>query len=212
MVLVSNRLQLIALALSGALLLTACSKKLDEQQVRDFIDAADQAFLKGSATQMCALRSKDFRLEATSFELAKGKTAESLEDAEAIEAESAASGGRGAGSTEVLDLEKFCFMAIEAKNLYKRVNMQRGELHIDIDASGQKAAVRAHYSVTEPVYAYQESALHDNDRVEQQVASRQTESDDESVVVIGPDGDLLFESTRSVSKSFLVAKVRDRRL
>ena len=52
----------------------------------------------------------------------------------------------------------------------------------------------------------------DNDRVEHQVATRQTESDDESVIVMGPDGDPLFESTRSSSKSFLIARELDRRL
>jgi hypothetical protein len=196
----------VTLALSG------CSHKLDEQRVREFVDAADQAFLKGNAPQICRIRAADFRLESTGFELAKGKIVDSLADAEEIDAQSSLAGSQLAGKTEVMDVKQFCLMAIESKAFFKRATLQRSDLHIELDPAGQRATVRAHYTVKEPVYENGESALHDNDSVEHQVATRQTESDDESVIIIDPDGDLAFQSTRSISKSFLVAKERDRRL
>jgi hypothetical protein len=211
MVRLPYRLQLSALVLVAAQLLMACAGKLDEKRVREFVDSADQAFLKGNATRVCAMRAENFRLEATSFELAKGKTVRSLAEAESVEADSP-SAPASPGKAEVLDLQKFCFMALESKNFYKRATLERGDLNIQVDPSGRRATVRAHYTVKEPVYEYGESTLHDNDRVEHQVATRQTESDDESVIVMGPDGDPLFESTRSSSKSFLIARELDRRL
>jgi hypothetical protein len=110
-----------------------------------------------------------------------------------------------------LDRRQFCAMAFEAREYYKRATMERGPLAITIDADRNKATVRAHYTVKEPVYAYADSPHSHRDRTEVQTATRQTETDDESVVIV-EDGELKFASTSSVSKSFLIAKQRDRRL
>jgi len=208
MVRVHHRQRLTAL-LIGGIALGGCSHRLDEARVQAFVDAADQAFLKGDAAGICGARAEDFRLEATSFELAKGRTVESLAEAENIEAGNA---GAGHGTTEVLDLRKFCFMAQTSKDLFRRMDMERGDLKIAVDADGRSATVTAYYVTREPVYEYEQSALHDRDNVERQVATRQTESQDESVVIIGPYGEPKFKSTRSVSKSFLIARQRDPRL
>ena len=210
MVRLPHRLSL-SLFATGALL-AGCSHKLDESRVRAFVDAADEAFLKGNSTHICAMRTEDFRLEATSFELAKGQVMDSLADAESYDAERPATGSRLEGKTDVLNLQQFCLMSIANREFFRRASLERGELHIELAPDGRSATVRAHYIVKEPEIERGDSVLHDRDSVEHQLATRQTESDDESVVVIGPDGDPLFRSTRSTSKSFLTHKERDRRL
>jgi hypothetical protein len=212
MVFFFDRLQLRTACISLSLTLAGCSSNLDTDSVRAFIDAADQAFLDGHSADICRMRADDFTLSASEFELAKGKIVRSQSEAEAIEARSAPAGSRLAAETQEFDLQKFCLMALESKTFYKRATMTRNDLRIDVDPAGQSATVHAHYTVKEPVYEYQDSALHDRDTVEHQTATKQTESDDESVIVLGKNNEPVFKSTHSVSKSFLIEKERDRRL
>jgi hypothetical protein len=198
--------------LLAALLAAGCGSSLSEQSVREFVDGADQAMLEGRTHEICAARSDDFTLVATEFRLAEGQLAAGQQQAEDIEAARAEGGQRLAGSNVSMDSKQFCRMAIESRDYFKRATMQRGDLHIELDAAAGRAVVRAHYTVKEPVYEYGDSQLGRDDRSERQTATRQTESDDESVVVVDPDGELRFRSTRSTSRSFLVARERDRRL
>lgn len=198
-------------ALALCLALAGCSDRLTEKSVREFVDAADAAFLEGKASKVCDMRTEQFRLEAIDFELAGRQRVSGLAEAEAIAAQRQEAGELNQGSKTTLDRKQFCFMAHEAREFYKRASMERGPLEIDIDAAQGKATVRAHYTITEPVYAYADSPLSRQDRTEVQTSSRQTETDDESVVIL-EDGELKFASTTSMSKSFYIAEQRDRRL
>jgi hypothetical protein len=62
------------------------------------------------------------------------------------------------------------------------------------------------------VYAYGDSSLSVQDQVEKQIATLQTETDEESVIVRNGSGKLVFTSTKATSKQFRVPKARDARL
>ena len=193
------------------LALAGCSDALTEKSVTRFVDAADEAFLKGRSSDVCDMRSNGFRLESTEFELAGRKIVSGLAEAEAIAAQRQEAGELNQGRMGTLDHREFCAMAFEARDFYKRATMERGPLSITIDSSQGKATVRAHYIIREPVYAYADSPLSMQDRTEIQTATKQSETDDVSVVIV-EDGELKFASTTSVSRSFLIASQRDRRL
>jgi len=197
--------------LCAAQLLVACApEQLTEQSVRKFVDAADQAFLKGNARQVCEMRSSAFVLSATEFKPAHDRMVSGLDEAMKIAEQRKEAGELLSGKTATLNLREFCAMAYEAREFYKRATLERGDLTIVIDASGNQATVRAHYTVKEPVYAYGDSPLSMQDQVEHQVATKQSESDDESVVAM-EEGQMRFVSTKSVTQSFRVAAERDER-
>jgi hypothetical protein len=194
------------------LAVTACApKKLTEVSVRKFVDAADKAFLEGKAGAVCGARSRAFTLTATEFEPAGDRQVSGFDEAKTIAAERQAAGEAVAGKVSKLDIKAFCAMAFETREYYRRTTLDRGPLAISVEAGGNRATVRAHYVTREPIYAYGESSVGSRADVEHQVASRQSESDDESVIVL-EDGELQFLSTTSVTYSFRVAPERDRRL
>jgi hypothetical protein len=206
-----NRARDLVAAAGLCLALGGCSDRLTEDSVQTFVDGADRAFLEGRSAEVCDMRAEGFRLEAVDFELGDGKIMSGLAEAEAYAGQRREAGELNRGRKVTLDLRQFCAMAYESREYYKRATMERGPLEIVIDAERSKATVRAHYTIKEPVYAYVDSPHSYRDRSERQTATRQIETDDESVVIV-EDGELKFASTSSVSKSFLIDKQRDRRL
>jgi|SRR5579872_4386541 len=209
----ATRTALRALTCSLALsFLAGCGGKLTERSVRNFVAEADRAFLKGRTSDICNMRSADFKLTATQFKLAQGHTVSGLAAAEAFEEQRHTAGQRLSSETINMNLKQFCAMAWENHDLYKRATLERTELHIRIDPDGKHATVNAHYVQREPVYAYGSSQLSARDVIEQQVATLQTESDEESTVTRDEHGELVFSTTRAVTKSFQVPQQRDARL
>ena len=193
-------------------LLTACGgNTLSTRSVTEFVDAADQAFLRGDALAVCAARGATFAMHATEFKLAGNQKVSSFDEAQEIASKRQAAGELLGGESITMQRREYCAMAAESRDYYKRASMERSPLTIKISADGKQAVVTAHYTVKEPVYEYGDSPHGNNESVEHQVATRQSESDDESVIEL-QDGDLKFIATKSITKSFLVASERDRRL
>jgi protein involved in ribonucleotide reduction len=195
-----------ALALA---LLSGCGGKMTERDVREFVDSADHAFSAGRVSDICKMRSDDFQLTSTTFKLAQGHIVSGLAEAEAIEDERHESGERLKSETASMNAKEYCRMALMEHRFYKRTTLERTELKIQLDPGGKRAVVNAHYIVKQPVYDYDGSPLSNSDRVERQVATLQTESDEESVVTTDTHGDLVFSATKAVSKSFQVPQLRD---
>jgi hypothetical protein len=188
-----------------------CSQRLTESNVREFIDHADQAFLKGRTHDVCNLRAATFTLTSTDLDLTGQHPVADQKEAEALAAQREANGERLSADVHSLDRQQFCLMAIEAGHFYERATMQRSALDIRVAPDGRRAVVRAHYTVREPILEAGDSAIGYKDQVEHQIGSRQTESDDESVIVLD-DNEILFASTRANSRSFRIASERDSRL
>lgn len=198
-------------ALLAVLLLGGCGAKMSRESVRELFDAADRAFLDGDVNKVCDLRSEAFQLDSTHFELASGHTVADRAEADAIEEEAAAAGRRAHGKRETLDLRQFCSMAFDGRSLARGSRVDRSPLDISIDPATRRATVRVRYTVIQPEYEGGDSAHGHRDESRKQVASRRTDSDEESLIVI--DGGVLkFASTRVTSWTYLVPAVRDARL
>lgn len=193
------------------LALSGCAAELSQDSVRDLFDAADRAFLAGDSTAMCELRTGGFRLESTHFELARGRTVANREEADAVEADAVASGLRTVGENETLDRRRFCMLAFEVRDVARSSRLERGPLSIAFDPSGASATVRVRYAVLQPEYESGESPHGLRDESLRQVATRRTESEEESVLV-RDGGKLKIASTRVTSWAYLVPAIRDERL
>jgi hypothetical protein len=196
-----------------AWLLAACGhKQLTEASVHKFVDAADEAYVKGRAGAVCDARSRNFVLTVTEFDLAPNRIVADFAEAQQIVAERDAAHELITGKTSTFKLRDLCLDAYLSRAKYKRAKLQRGTLQITIDPNGQRAVVRAHYTIWEPVEARGDSPLGGYvDSVEHQVGTKQTETDDESVVIL-EDGEPKFAATTSVSKWFRIPSQRDSRL
>ena len=192
--------------------LGACSKELTERNVRDLVDDADHAYLAGHAADICSMRSDDFKFTGSMFKLAEGRTVASLAEAEAVDVERQTSGERTSARVVTLNARDYCAMAIESRAAYRRVSLERTALEIQVSADRKQAIVRAHYIERAPQYGYADSSLSAQDQVEHQIGTLQTETDEESVVTRNADGELVFSSTRAVSRQFRVPQERDARL
>jgi hypothetical protein len=176
------------------------------------VDTADEAFLKGKVAAICDARSRNFVLTVTEFDLAPNRIVADFAEAQQIVAEREAAHELIAGKTSTVKLKALCFDAYVSRAQFKRSKLQRGPLQITIDPDGRRAVVRAHYTIWEPVDARGESPLGGYvDSAEHQIATKQTESDDESVVIL-EDGGPKFATTTSVSKWFRIPTQRDSRL
>ena len=193
--------------------LPGCGRKhLTEASVRDFVDAADEAFTKGNADAICRARSHDFLLTDTEFAPAGDRIVADFAEARRIAAEREAAHELIIGKRATLRLKELCALAYESRAHFKRTKLQRGPLQITIDPDGKRAVVRAHYTLWEPIEVRGDSPLSYADSVEHQIATKQTESDDESVVILEQDGKTRFAATTSVSQWFRVPSQRDSRL
>jgi hypothetical protein len=205
------RSAIILLCVCGTL--TACGhKKLTEASVRQLVDSADAAFIKGKAAAICDARSRNFVLTVTEFDLAPNRVVADFDEAQQIVAEREAAHELITGRTSTVKLKELCLGAYLSRAQFKRARLQRGPLQITIDPDGQRAVVRTHYTIWEPVDVRGDSPLGGyRDSAERQIATKQTESDDESVVIL-EEGDPKFATTTSVSKWFRVPSQRDARL
>lgn len=198
-------------ALALALALAGCAAKLSEDGVRDLFDAADRAFLAGDSAAACELRTGNFRLDSTHFDLARGRTVADRAEADALEVDAAARGLRTVGVNESLDHRRYCMQAFAGRGLARGSRLERGPLAIDLDPAGTAATVRVRYTVLQPEYESGESSHGLRDESLRQVATRRIESEQESVVV--RDGrKLRIASTRATSWTYLVPAIRDARL
>jgi len=195
-----------------ALITAGCSQELTKRSVREFVDEADRAFLSGHASDICDSRSENFQFTGTTFKLAAGRTVNTLAEAEAVESERHAAGDRVTGKVVTMNARDFCRMAVESREAFRRMSLVRTRIDITMSPDNKNATVRAHYVLKSPEYTYGDSPLSSQDRVEQQTATLQTETDEESVITLSPGGDLVFAATHAISKQFRVPKERDSRL
>ena len=198
--------------LATLFLVSGCAKELTEENVREFVDDADKAFLAGHASDICDMRSDDFKLTAITFKLAEGRTVGNLLEAEAVEADRHTSGERANGKVVTMNSRDYCLMAIESRKMFRRSKLARTHLEVTVEPGAKQAVARAHYVAKEPVYAYGDSSISTQDQVETQIGTLQTETDEESVIVRDAHGKFVFTSTKATSKQFRVPKERDSRL
>jgi hypothetical protein len=158
--------------------LTACQRSLDETDVREFIDKADDTARKRYAPEICELRGKTFTLHLTF----QGHE-RSLEPAE-VE----------------MDRALFCKQAGSFSRI-RQYRLERKSIDVDVAADRKTARVTADYVETLPYYEPDIMPATPDDFREFQVV----DTHDESVVGI-EGGDLVFLSTRSSSSQELVSK------
>jgi hypothetical protein len=190
--------------------LSACSKTLTEKSVLAFVDAADQAFVDGDSNKMCDAKSKNYVQTDTEFELAEGQIVNSLAEAEAIEAERSADGARLTGKDVQINKKQLCMIAVWEGRDFTKVDMERTSIQIEVAPDGKSAVVKSHYSMQVPLFQQRATEVYGGAR-RQHTGTKQMETEDESVVVI-EDGDIVFKSTRSVSKSFQIPKKPNARI
>jgi hypothetical protein len=169
---------LLATLLALCVPLTACQRHLDETDVREFIDKADNAARKRFAPEICELRAKDFTLHLT-FQGSEKQYE----------------------PTEVdMDRALFCKQAGSFSKI-RQYLLVRKSIEVDVAADRKTARVTSNYVETLPYYPPDRMPSTPDDFYEFQVV----DTHDESVVGI-EDGDLVFLSTKSSSSQELVPK------
>lgn len=160
-------LSLLLALLASALALAGCKRSLDEEDVRKFVDLADQAARNRYAPEICELRGENFSLELT---------LQSIDPVPPNELK--------------IDRKLFCRMAGDFSR-YRQYRLERRSLEIDIAADAKTAAVVAEYVETMPYYPDNTMPATLDDFRHFVVV----ESHDESVVGI-EDGGLVFLSAK----------------
>jgi hypothetical protein len=158
--------------------LTACHRHLDETDVREFIDKADNAARKRFAPEICELRAKNFTLHLT-FQGHETRF-------EPTEVE--------------MDRALFCKQAGTFSQI-RQYKLERKSIEVDVAADRKTARVTSNYIETLPYYEPDTTPRTPDDFDEFQVV----DTNDESVVGI-EGGDLVFLSTTSKSSQELVSK------
>ena len=152
--------------------------KLDKGDVREFVDAADDAARKRFAPEICQLRGEKFRLRARH----QGAN-ERLPPSE-IE----------------LDRKMFCVEAGKFSQL-RQYKLERKSIEIELAADRRTARVTAVYVETMPYYEPDMRPATPDDFYQWQIV----ESHDESVVGI-EGGDLVFLETETEMRQQLLPK------
>jgi len=171
-------ISLLATLLALCVPLTACQRSLDETDVREFIDKADNAARKRFAPEICELRGKNFKLHLT-FQ------------------------GHSPllQPTEVeMDRNLFCKQAGTFSRI-RQYKLERKSLEVDVAADRKTARVTANYVETLPFYEADIMPATPDDFRQFQIL----DTHDESIVGI-ESGDLVFLSTTSESSQELVGK------
>jgi len=153
------------LALMLPLALAGCKRSLDEQDVREFIDLADNAARKRYAPEICELRGENFTLDLEF---------QSIDDVPPSEM--------------TIDRKLFCREAGRFARL-RQYRLERRSLEIDVAADAKTAKVTAEYIETLPYYEEDRIPVTPDDFRDFVVV----ESHDESVVGI-EGGSLVFLS------------------
>jgi len=171
-------LPLLTILLALCVPLTACQRSLDETDVREFIDKADNAARKRFAPEICELRGKNFSLHLTF----QGHQ-------------------RSIEPTDVeMDRALFCKQAGSFSRI-RQYKLERQSIDVDVATDRKTARVTANYIETLPYYEPHMMPATPDDFREFQVV----DTHDESVVGI-EGGDLVFLSTESSSSQELISK------
>jgi hypothetical protein len=147
--------------------LAGCKRSLDEEDVRQFVDQADQAARKRYAPEICELRAESFTLALTF---------QSIYDVPPSELN--------------IDRKLYCRMAGRFSQ-YRQYRLERRSLAIDVAEDAKTATVVAEYIETMPYYEDSVMPATPDDFRHFVVV----ESHDESVVGID-GGDLAFLSAK----------------
>jgi hypothetical protein len=167
---------LLALVLS----LGGCKRSLDERDVREFIDRADEAARKRYAPAICELRGESFTLDLEY---------QTLYDVPPSEM--------------TIDRKLFCREAGRFSRL-RQYRLERRSLEVDVAADARTASVVAEYTETMPYYEQDQVPVTPDDFRQFVVV----ESRDESVVGI-EDGNLVFLSAEvQATQTELIDKSR----
>ena len=163
-----------------ALALPGCKRSLDEEDVRAFIDLADDKARKRYAPEICELRGENFTLELTY---------QTVSDAPP--------------SDMKIDRALYCRQAGRFSQL-RQYRLERRSLEVDVSSDARTAKVVAEYVETMPYYEDGVVPATPDDFREFVVV----ESRDESVVGI-EGGDLVFQSARvSATETELISKYK----
>lgn len=167
-----------ALLLALCAPLTGCKRSLDEQDVREFVDLADNAARKRYAPEICELRGEKFTLHMTF----QGHD----ERAEPTELD--------------IDRKLYC-KKLSSFSRMRQYLLERKSLEIDVASDRKTARVTADYVETMPYYEEWATPATPDDFREFQVL----ETREQSVVGI-EGGDLVFLSTASDTSQSLIPK------
>jgi hypothetical protein len=166
----------ILLALSAQL--GACSARLDEREVRAFIDQADDAARQRFAPAICKLRGEKFELHQ------KFQAADLRLPPSELE----------------LNRKMFCVEAGKFSRI-RQYLLERKSLDVDLAADRKTARVTAQYSETLPYYEPEVMPATPDDFLEFQIL----ETRDESIIGV-EGGDVVFLSTGAEVSQTLVPK------
>jgi hypothetical protein len=158
--------------------LTGCQRHLDETDVREFVDKADNAARKRFAPEICELRAKNFTLHVT-FQGYEPRL-----DPTEIE----------------MDRALFCKQAGSFSRI-PQYKLERKSIEVNVAADRKTARVTSNYIETLPYYEPGVPPRTPYDFYDWQIV----DSRDESVVGI-EGGDLVFLSTTSHASQELVRK------
>jgi hypothetical protein len=158
--------------------LAGCKRSLDDADVREFVDKADNAARKRFAPEICELRGKDFKLHL------KFQGYEPRLEPTELE----------------MNRKLFCKQAGSFSRL-RQYLLERKSIDIEVAADRKTALVKAEYVETIPYYEPGTMPVTPDDFHEWQIV----ETHDESVVGI-EDGDLVFLSSDSESNQSLTPK------
>src|SRR5262245_25127542 len=158
------------LAIVACAPLAGCKRSLDQFEVRDFVNKADDAARKRFAPEICELRGEKFKLTHT-FHGADSREPSHME----------------------IDRKLFCRMAGQFSRL-RQYKLERKSIEIRVARDEKTATVRAEYVETMPYYPPDTMPATPDDFMEWQIV----ETLDTSVVGI-EDGDIVFLSTDSES-------------
>lgn len=162
------------------LALVGCKRSIDEQDVREFIDHADQAARNRYAPEICELRGEGFNLELNF---------QSVHEVPPNQVK--------------IDRKLFCRMAGNFSR-YRQYRLERRSLEIDIASDAKTARVVAEYVETMPYYEDDVMPATPDDFRHFVVV----ESHDESVIGI-ERGDLVFFSAKvDATQTELIPKSR----
>jgi hypothetical protein len=173
-----SRIASLLATLLALLPLTACQRSLDEGDVLEFVDKADDAARKRFAPEICELRGRDFELHLTF----QGHE-QQLEPTELT-----------------LDRNLFCKEAGKFSRI-RQYRLERKSIDIDVANDGKTARVVAEYVETMPYYEPDIMPATPDDFREFQVV----EVLDESVVGI-EGGELVFLRIDSKASQSLIDK------
>jgi hypothetical protein len=167
-----KKLNVPVLIVIGVASLSGCKRSMDEADVREFIDLADQKAQKRYAPEICELRGENFTLKRSYQAIDERIPPTEIE----------------------IDRKLYCREAALFSKV-RQYKLERTSLDIDVAEDGKTAKAIANYKETLPWYEPDTMPVTPDDFREFQIV----ESHDESVIGI-EGGDLVFLSTEGQSR------------